>query len=117
MENQNQNQINTTQARLDEMKQLKADNQKILDDINAKGAALTKQTADLNQQKIADIKEINDKRALLARESANHENLDTVAMQKQINDLTATNQKLTAENAELNNSVSGLTQEIIDLKK
>lgn len=87
-DNANQNQINVTQERLDEMKAIKVANQKILDDINIKGAKLASDRSTFEAYKTSETTKINDQRGLLARESANHAKLDTVAMQDQIDALT-----------------------------
>lgn len=108
MEIQNQNNINVTQDRLDEMKAIKDANQKVLDDINTQGAALAKNKASFNEQKQADLKEVADKISLLARESANHQNLDVVKMQNQIDDLTSQVAVLTKTNADLTVQIAAM---------
>lgn len=100
-ENQNQNNINTTQNRLEEMKDIKTANQKILDDINLKTAALAKDKSDFDAYKQSVETKIADDRKLLARESGNHAKLDTVAMQKQIDALSDQVTALAKENEEL----------------
>lgn len=117
MEIQNQNSINVTQERLDEMKAIKDADQKVLDDINNKGAALSRDKAAFAEYKTSETTKIEDARKLLARESANHQNLDTVKLQNQIDDLTKENADLTAQVDDLNKKNQSLTQEIIDLKK
>lgn len=108
MEIANQNQINVTQERLDQMKQIKADNAKLLSDIDTKTAALSQASAKFEEYKKSETTKMDDQRKLLARESANHSKLDTVALQNQINELTSQVASLTKENETLKDQVASL---------
>ena len=68
MEIKNQNQVNDSQERLDEMKATKAANQKILDDINTATEKLRQDRDRFKTEQEAAHQELDNKRALLSRE-------------------------------------------------
>lgn len=93
--------INTTEERINEMKQHKQDNMKILNDIQAAQAQLGKDRQAFVTYKEAEEAKIDSARSLLARESANHSSLGTGGMQKAIDDLKAQVAKLIKEKTDL----------------
>jgi hypothetical protein len=95
--------INATDERLQEMKNLKIGHDKAIKEIDTKTAALKKAAADFEAYKKAETTRIEDARKILARESANHAKLDKTVMQKKIDDL--------------NSQIAGLTKENEDLKE
>lgn len=74
MEIVNQNNVNVEQARLDELKQLKADNQSILESIQAERSALRQEKAAFATWVEEQKSEIAEARKLLAREGQKPEN-------------------------------------------
>lgn len=100
----NQNSLNVTQERIDELKALKAENAKILDNIQAQGTALAKAKGEFETYKQESQSKIDNDRQTLAREHNNA--LPVTESNKKINELIAENESLKAENQSLKEHIS-----------